>query len=148
MIKYSFVDQTTSNIEHQLISNKNEKERNEVGAFNLVEYIENLKQERKDWHQEYRNRKCQRKDLAKQKACIEHQGQIMDMNVLTEYERAFLIGRPDYELICRNTQKLHDMTLKISMLNQLVHKVNQRFVNCMEKNIVLSIKEIIKMSEY
>ncbi|KYN06698.1 hypothetical protein ALC62_02356 [Cyphomyrmex costatus] len=118
-----------------------------VKAFNLKEYTDKLKQERKDWQQEYRNRKVQRRNLTKQKLRTEGQGQILDINVLTEAERAFVLTRPNYEHICKNSQKLLNMALKISMLSQHVHKLNQRFMERMEGNISKATVNIIKISE-
>ncbi|XP_039311412.1 uncharacterized protein LOC105195986 isoform X2 [Solenopsis invicta] len=37
--------------------------KNDVEAFDLKEYIEKLRQERKDWQQEYKKRKTQRRNL-------------------------------------------------------------------------------------
>lgn len=129
-----------------LASNKNEED-TQTGAetFDLEEYIEKLKQERKDWLQEYKKRKIQRKNLTKQKAIAESQGQLLDVNILTEFERAFIKARPNYEYICKNSQKLSDVALKISTLSQLVHKLNQRFMEKMENNISRASRDIIEM---
>lgn len=115
--------------------------------FNLKEYIEKLRQERKDWQQEYKNRKVQRRNLTKQKASVEGQGQVLDINILTEAERTFVLTRPNYEHICKNGQKLLDVALKISTLTQHVHKLNRRFMERMESNISKATVNIIKMSE-
>ena len=118
---------------------------NDAEAFNLKEYIEKLRQERNDWQQEYRNRKTQRKNLTKQKTSME--GQVLDINILTESERDFLLTRPNYEYICQNSQKILDATLKISTLSQHVHKLNQKFIEKMENNISTATKNVIKLSE-
>lgn len=114
---------------------------------NLKEYVEKLRQERKDWQQEYKNRKVQRRNLTKQKASVEGQGQVLNINILTETERTFILTRPNYEHICKNSQKLLDMALKISMLNQHVYKLNRRFMEQIEGNIAKATANIIKISE-
>ncbi|KYN27600.1 PREDICTED: uncharacterized protein LOC108771137 [Trachymyrmex cornetzi] len=130
--------------------NQKEKECNAkdtVEAFNLREYIDKLRQERKDWQQEYRNRKTQRKNLTKQKTSTERQGQNLDINVLTEAERAFVFTRPNYEHICKNSQKLLDVALKISKLSQHVHKLNEKFMERMKNNISKATVNVIEISE-
>lgn len=116
-------------------------------TFNLKKYIEKLRQERKDWQKEYRSRKTQRKNLAKQKASLETQGQAFDINILTESDRTFLLTRPNYELICQNNQKTLDAALKISLLSQHIQKLNQKFMEKMENNISIATKNVIKLSE-
>lgn len=116
-------------------------------AFNLKEYIEKLKHERKTWQEECKKRKIERRSLTKDKESIERQGQVLDLNILSESERTFLLKRPDYEYICKNNQKLVDVALKISTLNQLIHKLNQRFMEKMESNISKATSNVIKMSE-
>ncbi|KAM0735871.1 hypothetical protein ACS0PU_009832 [Formica fusca] len=116
-------------------------------AFNLKEYIEKLKQERKDWQKEYKNRKIQRKNLTKQKTSVEEQGQVFDINILTESDRVFLLTRPDYEHICQNSRKTLDAALKISTLSQHIHKLNKKFMEKMENNISTATKNVIKLSE-
>lgn len=114
---------------------------------NLKEYIEKLKQEKQDWQQEYKNRKSQTRNLTKQKTSMETQGQVLDLNLLTESDRAFLLERPNYEYICRNTQKLLDMTLEISTLSQIVHKFNEKFMEKIQDSMDKATKSLIKMSE-
>ncbi|KYN35858.1 hypothetical protein ALC56_09649 [Trachymyrmex septentrionalis] len=130
--------------------NQKEKECNAkdaVEVFNLKEYIEKLRQERKDWQQEYRNRKAQWKNLTKQKTSLEGQGQVLDINVLTEAERAFVLTRPNYEHICKNSQKLLDVAVKISKLSQHVHKLNEKFMERMKDNISKATANVIEISE-
>jgi len=136
--------------EDKLTPNKNEEEynaKNGVEAFSLKEYIDKLRQERKNWQQEYRNRKTQRKNLTKQKTNVEGQEQVLDINILKESERAFVLTRPNYEHLCKNSQKLLDMALKISILSQHVNKLNRRFMERMEGNISKATVNIIKISE-
>lgn len=111
----------------------------------MKDYIEKLRQERKDWQQEYRKRKTQRKNLTKQKTNLN--GQIFDINILTESERGFLLARPNYEHVCQNGQKILDAALKISTLSQHVHRLNQKFIEKMENNIYTATKNVIKLSE-
>lgn len=119
---------------------------NTAETFNLEEYIEKLRQERKNWQQEYKDRRTQRKNLLKQKESLEEQGQIIDINALTEHERNFLLTRPNYEHICKNSQKLLDTAIKLSTLGELVNTLNTRFMKKMENNMLATTKNIIKMS--
>lgn len=85
--------------------------------------------------------------MTKQKTSVEGQGQVLDINILTEAERAFVLTRPNYEHIFKNSQKLLDLTLKISTLSQHVHKLNRKFMERMEGNISKATVNIIKISE-
>lgn len=85
--------------------------------------------------------------MTKQKTSAEAQGQILDINVLTETERTFVLTRPNYEHICKNSQKLLDVALKLSTLSQHVQKLNRRFMERMESNVSKATVNIIKMSE-
>lgn len=114
-------------------------------AFHLGEYIEKLKREQIDWEEEYRKRRARRKDLTKQKAIAESQGQFLDIDRLTESEKAFVRMRPNYEDICKNMQKLSNVALKISILNQMVHNSHQKFTERMESNISRATRDIIQM---
>lgn len=78
---------------------------------------------------------------------MEAQGQVLDINVLTEAERAFVLTRPNYEHICKNSQKLLDVALKISTLSQHIHILNRKFMERMEDNISKATVNIIKISE-
>jgi len=120
---------------------------NDVKTLNLKEYIEKLKRERKNWQEEYRKRKIKLRILTKEKANMEQKGQNLDISVLSESERTFLLKRPNYEYICKNIQKLLDMALKINILNQFIRKLNRRFMETMESNISKATRKIIKMSE-
>ncbi|XP_012228479.1 uncharacterized protein [Linepithema humile] len=138
--------------DNKTIANENdipskEEECNMKKEVLMKEYIEKLTQEKKDWQQEYKNRKSQCRNLIKQKTSMETQGQALDLNLLTESDRAFLLERPNYEYICRNNQKLLDMTLKISVLSEIVHKFNLKFMEKMQDNMSKAIKNLIKMSE-
>jgi len=114
---------------------------------NLNKYMEKLIQERKDWHQEYQNRKSQRKNLIKQKASTEIQGQILDLNLLTESDRAFLRNRPNYENYWKNNRELLHMTTKISMLSERVNNATEKFMKNMQDSISRTGKKLIKISE-
>ncbi|XP_072765556.1 uncharacterized protein [Anoplolepis gracilipes] len=143
-------DQTQGTPGNKILSNKVDKEciaQNDAKAFNLKEYVEKLRQERKDWQKEYKNRKTQRKNLTKQKTSVEGQGQVLDINILTESDRSFLLTRPNYEYISQNSQKTLDAVLKISILSQHVHKLNQKFIEKMETNIYTATKNVIKLSK-
>jgi len=78
---------------------------------------------------------------------LEKQGQAFDISILTESDRAFLLTRPNYELICQNSQKTLDTALKISLLGQHIQKLNQKFMEKMENNISTATKNVIKLSE-
>lgn len=127
--------------------NKEDIDENETEAFNLKKYIEKLREERKNWQKEYKSRKTQRKNLAKQKTNLERQGQAFDISILTESDRAFFLTRPNYELICQNSQKTLDTALKISILGQHIQKLNQKFMEKMENSISTVTKNVIKLSE-
>lgn len=114
--------------------------------FNLQEYIISLRGERKQWIETLRQRRIERKNLAKQKLCLETQGQTLDLSFLTEKEKVFLAARPNYQQICKNYKKLSDVTVKISMLQNTVSKLNQRFITDVEEHVHKVTDKIIKES--
>ncbi|PBC30558.1 uncharacterized protein LOC107997022 [Apis cerana] len=116
-------------------------------VFNLEEYIINLRNERKEWIETLKQRKTQRKNLTKQKLCLENQEQLLDLNILSEYEKTFVTARPSYQHICKNYEKLSDMLVKLSVLYNLAYKLNQRFISQMERRLCKITDKIIKISE-
>lgn len=115
--------------------------------FNLEEYIIHLKNERKEWIDTLKQRKSQRKCLTKQKLCIENQGQTLDLSILTEFEKAFITARPNYQQICRNYKQMSDVALKISELQSIVYKLNEKFILQMEDKLHKLTDKIIEMSQ-
>lgn len=94
-----------------------------------------------------KQRKTQRKNLTKQKLCLENQEQLLDLNILSEYEKTFVTARPSYQHICKNYEKLSDMLVKLSVLYNLAYKLNQRFISQMERRLCKITDKIIKISE-
>ncbi|XP_071856728.1 uncharacterized protein [Bombus fervidus] len=113
--------------------------------IDLEEYIINLRNERKEWIETLKQRKVQRKNLAKQKLYSENGGQLLDLNVLAEYEKAFVTARPNYQHIYRNYKKLSDVVAKTSVLYNLTYKLNQRFVRQMERRLCKVNDKIIEI---
>ncbi|XP_035722166.1 uncharacterized protein LOC118441622 [Vespa mandarinia] len=114
--------------------------------FDLQKYINDLRQERKLWQSTLKERKSKRRILSKQKSVLEEQGQNLDTKALSDSERSFLSASPNYEYICENSQKLSDMALKIILLNELVFKLNERFMLRMKEKLNKTTKKIIEMS--
>lgn len=141
-------NEVTNNKTGHVLNKDEENTQADAEAFDLEEYIEKLQQERKNWEQEYRNRKSQRKNLTKRKAIVESQRQSLNLNILTESERAFILARPNYENICKKSQKLPEVVLKISALSKMVHKLNQEFMETIENNISRATRDIIEKLEY
>lgn len=113
----------------------------------MEQYICRLRNERKEWIETFRQRKAERKSLTKKKLRLESQGQPVDLTVLTDSEEAFVMARPNYQSICKNNKRLTEMTLKVSILNQTVYKLNQRFISQMEKRVGKITEKIMEMSE-
>ncbi|XP_011879632.1 PREDICTED: uncharacterized protein LOC105568517 [Vollenhovia emeryi] len=131
-------------------TSKDEDERDaKDGAevFNMTEYLEKLRQERKDWQEEYRNRKAQRRNLAKQKASVERLGQVVDIDAVEEDARDFISMRPNYEQISENREKMLDLMVKIYTFHRLTKKLNQRFTERIERSISKATGNMIKHSE-
>lgn len=116
-------------------------------VFNFEEYVNSLKNERKEWLETYKRRKRERRSLTKQKLRLENDGQPLDLNLLSDSEKAFLLARPNYQNICKNANKLSETALKISMLNDMVYEVNKRFILQMEERLRKIKKRIIETSE-
>lgn len=106
-----------------------------------------MKNERKEWIDTLKQRKSQRKCLTKQKLCIENQGQTLDLSILTEFEKAFITARPNYQQICRNYKQMSDVALKISELQSIVYKLNEKFILQMEDKLHKLTDKIIEMSQ-
>ncbi|XP_053986902.1 uncharacterized protein LOC128880640 [Hylaeus volcanicus] len=117
-------------------------------AFNLEEYIKSLREERKEWIETYKQRKAERRKLKKQKLYLDTEGgQPLDLSILSDSEKAFVTARPNYMLICKNNQKLTVTTSKISLLNQMIYELNERFILQMEKRLRKVTDKIIETSE-
>lgn len=114
--------------------------------FDLQKYINNLSQERKMWQTTLKERKSERRTLSKQKSSLEQLGQNSDLKVLSDSERSFLFARPDYKYIYENSQKLSIVGLKINLLNELIYKLNGRFMSRMREKLHMATKKIIEMS--
>ena len=116
-------------------------------AFNLKEYINALRNEREEWIRTFRRRKAERKSLTKHKLRLESEGQPLDVNILSDSERTFVIARPDYQNICKSNKRLSERTLRVSVLNQLTNALNQRFIFRMEKRLGKVTKKVIQTSD-
>lgn len=114
--------------------------------FDLQKYINDLRQERKLWQSTLKERKSKRRVLSKQKSVLVEQGQNFDSKALSVSERNFLSASPNYEYIYENNQKLSDMALKITLLNELVFKLNERFMVRMKEKLDKTTKKVIAMS--
>ncbi|KAI4501180.1 hypothetical protein M0802_003553 [Mischocyttarus mexicanus] len=115
-------------------------------SFNLQEYINDLKQERKLWQLKLKERKSKRRVLTKQKSALENLGQNLDYKALSDSERSFLSANPNYEYIYENSQKLSKTTLKVILLNELISKLNNRFMIRMKEKLDKTTKKIIEIS--
>ncbi|CAL7947966.1 unnamed protein product [Xylocopa violacea] len=124
------------------VSNESQEE-----TFNLEKYIISLRNERKEWIETLKQRKAQRRSLAKQKLRLEKEGQHLDLNILTERDKAFITARPNYQYICKNYKKLSDTTGKMSALYNQVYRLNQRFILQMERKLNRITDKIVATSE-
>ncbi|XP_076755194.1 uncharacterized protein LOC143425981 [Xylocopa sonorina] len=115
--------------------------------FNLEKYIISLRNERKEWIETLKQRKVQRRHLAKQKLRLEKEGEYLDLSVLTKRDKAFITARPNYQYICKNYKKLSDTAGKISVLHNLVYRLNQRFILQMEEKVNRITDKIIAISK-
>ncbi|KOC65974.1 hypothetical protein WH47_12773 [Habropoda laboriosa] len=125
---------------------KNTSEVLQEENFNLKEYIMCLKNEREEWIDTLKQRKAQRKNLTKEKLHFESQGQLLDLSILTDCEKAFIRSKPNYQYICRNYKKLLDITVKLSVLHNKVYKLNQRFISQMEGKLHRITEKVIEIS--
>ncbi|XP_076673677.1 uncharacterized protein LOC143371912 [Andrena cerasifolii] len=116
-------------------------------AFNLEEYINGLRNEREEWIGTFRRRKAEQKSLTKHKLRLESEGQPLDVNILSDSERTFVIARPDYQNICKSNKRLSERTLRVSVLNQMTNALNQRFILQMEKRLGKVTKKVIQTSD-
>ncbi|XP_076276554.1 uncharacterized protein LOC143207221 [Lasioglossum baleicum] len=119
----------------------------QVEAFDLEQYICSLKNERTEWLKTLKQRRAERKSLTKQKLRLENEGQPVDLTALTDSEKAFVVARPNYQNIWKKNKKLRETTSKVLILNQMVYKLNQRFIFKMEKRLSKCTGKIIEMSE-
>ncbi|XP_076232255.1 uncharacterized protein LOC143177879 [Calliopsis andreniformis] len=119
----------------------------EEECFGLEEYVNSLRKERKEWIETYKRRKLERKSLMKQKLRLEEQGQCLDLSILSDSDKAFVLACPNYQHLYENTRKLSEMVLKISVLSQVVYKLNQRFILQMERRLGKVTKKVIETSE-
>ena len=116
-------------------------------AFNLEEYINGLKNEREEWIRTLRRRKAEQKSLTKHKLRLESEGQPLDLNILPDSEKTFVIARPDYQHICKSNKRLSETTLRVSVLNRMANALNQRFIFQMEKRLGKVTEKVIRTSD-
>lgn len=116
-------------------------------AFNLEEYINGLRNEREEWIRTFKRRKAEQKSLTKHKLRLESEGQPLDVNILPDSERTFVIARPDYQHICKSNKRLSERTLRVSVLNQMANVLNQRFIFQMEKRLGKVTEKVIQTSD-
>lgn len=126
---------------------REKKAEEEEEYFDLREYVAKLRRERRVWIETWKQRKAERKSLTAKKLSLEARGQSVDLNVLSDAERAFVLARPNYEQICESKEKLLAVAMKVATLNQLARKLNQRFISQMEEKLYDVTKRIIKISE-
>lgn len=119
----------------------------EEERFELADYVERLRRERKLWIETWRQRKAERKILTGRKSSAEARGQCFEVNVLSDSQRAFVLARPNYEEISQDRRKLIAVAMKVAALNRLARKLNQRFISQMEEKLYDVTKRIIKMSD-
>ncbi|XP_014601667.1 PREDICTED: uncharacterized protein LOC106785573 [Polistes canadensis] len=117
-------------------------------SFNLQEYINDLKQERKLWQLKLKERKSKRRILTKQKSALENLGQNLDYKALSDSERSFLLAKPNYDYIYENSQKLSNRSLKVILLNELMFKLNDKFIIRMQEKLDKITKKIIEISKF
>ncbi|KAK2584442.1 hypothetical protein KPH14_006822 [Odynerus spinipes] len=115
--------------------------------FDLQSYIADLREERKTWQMTLKERKSDRRVLSKKKSSLEQLGQSLDLEALSDSERSFLSAHPNYEYVYENSQKLSNVALKMTLLNELVYKLNERFMLRMREKLCKATKKIVDMSE-
>lgn len=100
----------------------------------MQKYINDLKQERKEWKRTFRQRERQHKALLKQTTNMHQREQELDLNVLSESERSFLLSRPNYEHIYEKAKKLGLMALETKLLNEhVMHLHKQHMLRAQKK---------------
>ncbi|XP_046739726.1 uncharacterized protein LOC124407535 [Diprion similis] len=111
--------------------------------FDIEKYIADLEEERKIWKQTLLDRKRQHKSISKQTSNLQRCEQDLDLNVLSESERTFLLVRPNYEHICEKAKKLRIMAAETRIFcNQMTHLHNQCMLRARRKLDALTTKII------
>lgn len=130
-------------------NNENEKcsdDTEDKEYVDLPSYIKKLRNERQEWKATLNARKSRRRNLQKQKAVVKKNRVDLDVSILSEDERSFLLSRPSYQHICRNIKILADAAVKIATLNREIDVLNDRLTMKMEQKLLDATKSIIYMS--
>nr|XP_046472734.1 uncharacterized protein LOC124214485 [Neodiprion pinetum] len=111
--------------------------------FDIEKYIVDLEEERKIWKETLLDRKRQYKSISKQTSNLQCCKQEVDLNVLSESERTFLLVRPNYEHICEKAKKLCIMADETRIYyNQMTHLHNQCMLKARRRLDALTTKII------
>ncbi|XP_011506218.1 PREDICTED: uncharacterized protein LOC105368791 [Ceratosolen solmsi marchali] len=89
----------------------------DVNQFDIKKYIETLNEEDRKWREVYAKRKSRVQDLIKHNKHKEQAGQILDINFLSDHQRAFLALKPDYKEFNKNVFQLQAIATKVMFLN-------------------------------
>ncbi|XP_066590486.1 uncharacterized protein [Prorops nasuta] len=115
-------------------------------TFDLVEYTNTLRIERRKWLRYYKERKSDRKQLEIERAYTIEHGPDFDLNLLSSSQKSFLLAAPNYEHIYKQNKKLLDITIKVSPLSQLIEKQKEQCISNLENRIHETTKTIIKLT--
>jgi len=125
---------------------KSRSDKTDDKDFDLPVYINKLRNERKAWKETLRMRKSKRRNLQKQKTNLQRREVDLDINILSETERSFLLARPSYERICKNIKTLADAAAKIVTLNRQIDNLNDKLALKVEEKLQDATRNLIKMS--
>ena len=120
------------------------KFQNELEVFNIRKYIDNLTEEDKKWREEYAKRKSRTQDLAKRDKNKEHK-QKLDITCLSDYDRAFLAAKPDYEQFNKNLFQLHTMATKVTYFNMCAEHFCERSMVKLQNDTDDAVRRIINL---
>ncbi|XP_012269770.1 uncharacterized protein LOC105694034 [Athalia rosae] len=113
--------------------------------FDLEKYINRLEHERSMWKQTLLERKRQYKSLLKQSTNQQQHEQDLDLSVLSENERTFLLVRPNYEHICVKANNLSTLAAEITILNDHVTHLHNRSILRAQKKLDNLTSKVMKM---
>ncbi|KAH0564327.1 hypothetical protein KQX54_011442 [Cotesia glomerata] len=145
----SSIFQSRASQRHFDVDSQDESEAQEGNAqkepdeFNLEEYVNSLKAEYEEWKKTLKERKHQRRLLAKQEEALKG-GVELDFNVLTESDREFIQARPNYGAICEKINDVMPIAVKVAQGNIEINHLNDNLQQLLGEKIKESNIKIIK----
>ncbi|KAF7989432.1 hypothetical protein HCN44_008106 [Aphidius gifuensis] len=123
------------------VSNENNETTNEQ-TFDIIEYIQKLKNEREIWTKTLRERKSKFRRIDK-KIRNHMNNTNLDLSILSDEQKKYIQSKPNYEKISSNINNLIDVAVKETIINETINHLKKNLDEQIKRDINLYTKKII-----